>query len=61
MITKTKQNWNVGQIVKVGFMTLKVLSVKAVKDNLPDIYTLENPKNGKKYEFVPHNGLSCID
>lgn len=61
MITKTKQNWNIGQTVKVGFMTLKVLSVKAVKDNLPDIYTLENPKNGKKYEFVPHNGLNAID
>jgi hypothetical protein len=60
MITKTKQNWNIGQTVKVGFMTLKVLSVQSIKDSLPDIYTLESPKTGKKYQFIPHNGLTAI-
>jgi hypothetical protein len=56
----SKQNWDIGNMVKVGFMFLKVLSVEAVKDGLPDIYILENPKNGKKYEFIPHNGLSAL-
>jgi hypothetical protein len=60
MINNSKQNWSIGNLVKVGFMTLKVLEVKAVKDYLPDIYILENPKNGKRYEFIPHNGLTAI-
>lgn len=56
----SKQSWEIGSMVKVGFMLLKVLAVKAVKDGLPDIYTLENPKNGKRYEFIPHMGLSAL-
>ena len=59
MITRTKQNWAIGEWVKVGFMRLKVLSVRAEYDMLPDIYTLESA-SGKKYEFIPHNGLSAI-
>ena len=60
MISNTKQNWTVGETVKVGFLTLKVLSVTAIKDGLPDIYTLENLKGTQKYEFIPHNGLNKI-
>jgi hypothetical protein len=56
----SKQDWSIGKMVKVGFMALKVLGVKAVKDGMPDIYILENPKNGKRYEFIPHYGLSAI-
>lgn len=59
MIKHYKQDWSVGNWVKVGFMKLKVLGFKAVKDGLPDIYTLE-AENGKKYEFIPHNGLYAI-
>lgn len=40
MITNTRQNWLVGSVVKVGFLTLRVLGAEAVKDGLPDIYTL---------------------
>lgn len=57
--SKPKQDWSIGNEVKVGFMKLKVLSVRAVVDGLPDIYTLESA-NGKKYEFIPHNGLYAI-
>jgi hypothetical protein len=60
MIKNSKQNWNIGEMVNVGFMKLKVLEIKQVYDYLPDIYILENPKNGKKYEFIPHNGLNLI-
>jgi hypothetical protein len=60
MITKTKQNWEIGNIVKVGFLTLRVVSVKAIKDGMPDIYTLENLNGTKRYEFTPYNGLERI-
>ena len=59
MVNRTKQDWSIGNVVKVGFMKLQVESVKAVKDGMPDIYTLISEK-GKKYEFIPHNGLYAI-
>lgn len=54
------KNWNVGAIVKIGFMTLRVLGVRTEKDYLPDIYTLESLDGSKRYEFIPHNGLNRI-
>ena len=59
MISRTKQNWSIGEWVKVGFMKLKVVGARAEKDGMPDIYSLESA-NGKKYEFIPHNGLYAI-
>lgn len=59
-ITRSKQDWTPGNVVKVGFLSLRVLSVVAVKDWLPDIYTLESLDGTKKYEFIPHNGLSRV-
>ena len=59
MIIKTKQDWSIGSWVKVGFMKLKVVSMKSVVDDLPDIYTLVS-ESGKMYEFIPHNGLYAI-
>lgn len=60
MIQNSKQNWAVGETVKVGFLKLVVVSVRAVKDYLPDIYTLESAK-GVRYEFVPHHGLTRLE
>jgi hypothetical protein len=60
MITKTKQNWQPGSIVKVGFLKLRVLSARAEYDGRPDIYTLESIDGAKRYEFIPHNGLTLI-
>lgn len=60
MITRTKQNWTPGQVVKVGFLSLRVVSARAVKDYLPDIYTLSSLDGSKTYEFIPHNGLTRI-
>ena len=59
-ITKTRQDWTPGNTVKVGFLTLRVLDVKAVYDGLPDIYTLESLDGQKRYESIPHNGLTRI-
>jgi hypothetical protein len=60
MITRTKQTWTVGAVVKVGFLSLRILDVRAVKDGMPDIYTLESLDGLKRYEFIPHNGLTRI-
>ena len=60
MIRKTKQNWTIGETVKVGFMVLRVKAFKAVKDYLPDLYLLESLDHQKFYEFIPHNGLAKL-
>jgi hypothetical protein len=53
-------NWSIGAIVNIGFMkNLKVVAIQAIKDSMPDIYTLESI-NGTRYEFIPHNGLHKI-
>lgn len=59
IINKNK-NWEVGSLVNIGFMkNLKVTGVRAEYDGLPDIYSIEST-TGKKYEFIPHNGLYAI-
>lgn len=60
MITKTKQDWTIGNVVRVGFLTLRVIAVRAEYDYMPDIYTLESLDSTKQYEFIPHNGLNRI-
>lgn len=60
MITKSKQDWSIGSVVKVGFMTLTVTGITATPgDYKPDSYQLVNSK-GVKYEFVPYNGLTKL-
>ncbi len=60
-IRKSRQQWEVGRIVQVGFMrSLQVVEGPIpVKDGLPDIYRLR-ASNGQLYEFCPHNGLSKV-
>lgn len=61
MIRNSKQNWEVGATVKVGFMTLQVRAAVATPgDYLPDAYILSNLAGDKLYSFVPHNGLTSI-
>ena len=45
------QEWNPGEMVKVGFLTLEVV------ERVGGEYRLWNPSTGKKYVFVPHMGL----
>jgi len=60
MIKNSKQVWEVGEAVKVGFMTLIVCAKVATPgDYAPDAYALSNAKGDKFYRFVPHNGLSA--
>lgn len=61
MITHTKQNWQPGSIVKVGFLSLMVQAViETPRNYAPDAYLLTNPK-GQNYLFVPHKGLERYD
>ena len=61
-ISNSKQSWNIGDRVRVGFMkNLLVTQIDAIYDGLPDIYTLENTNNGKLYQFTPHNGIERIN
>jgi len=58
MIQNSKQTWEPGQTVKVGFMSLEVVAKVATPgDYMPDAYALKSGK-GQFYRFVPHNGLS---
>jgi len=59
MIKNSKQSWEVGQSVRVGFLSLTVITPLAASgDGLPGKYILTNGK--QLYAFVPHNGLSKI-
>lgn len=62
MITNSKQNWNVGCTVRVGFHTLIVkAAIETPGDYAPDAYILTNMAGTQLYKFVPHNGLQKID
>jgi len=62
MIKNSKQNWEVGEAVKVGFLTLIVSAKVATPgDYLPDAYVLTDKSATKFYRFVPHNGLVRCD
>lgn len=60
MITKSKQAWQVGQQVKVGFLSglTVVAKVATPGDFAPDAYVLV--RGEQFYTFVPHNGISKI-
>ena len=57
MITFSSQKWLPGEVVKVGFLMLRVVSCRAVKDGQPDIYSMESIDGLRRYEFIPHRGL----
>ena len=61
MITRSKQSWQPGNIVKVGFLSLMVqAAIETPKNYAPDAYLLSNAK-GQNYLFIPHKGLTRYD
>lgn len=59
MIANSKQLWEVGEAVKVGFLTLIVKAkVKTPGDYRPDAYALTNVRGDRFYRFVPHYGIT---
>ncbi|RKR46278.1 hypothetical protein [Paraburkholderia sp. BL17N1] len=61
MIKNSKQSWEVGSTVKVGFLSLTVKAAIATPgDFAPDAYILVNKAGTQLYKFVPHNGVEKI-
>lgn len=61
MIQNSKQAWEVGEWVKVGFLQLRVTGKEATPgDYMPDAYLLTDKTGTKTYRFVPHNGLQRL-
>lgn len=61
MINHSKQNWQAGSIVKVGFMSLMVqAAIETPRNYAPDAYLLSGAK-GQNYLFVPHKGIEKYD
>lgn len=62
MIRKSKQVWQVGETVNVGFLRLRILAKVATPGNwLPDQYALTNADGSRFYRFVPHNGCERME
>ena len=56
-----KNKWEIGNVVKVGFVTLRVIEIVPTPgDYAPDKYLLESIDGSKRYSFVPHKGLNRI-
>jgi hypothetical protein len=58
---RSKQDWAIGKVVKVGFLNLRIVACTAVKDGMPDIYSMESVDGLKKYQFIPHHGLERVN
>ena len=62
MVKNSKQVWEVGEMVKVGFLSLIVTAKEPTPgDFMPDAYLLVSRDGQKQYRFVPHNGLQRIN
>jgi hypothetical protein len=62
MIRNSTQKWEVGQTVRVGFLSLVVRAKVATPgDGMPDAYLLTNAAGDRLYCFQPHCGCRAID
>lgn len=62
MVQNSKQVWEVGEVVKVGFLSLRITRKEATPgDFAPDAYYLTDKTGTKEYRFVPHNGLERLN
>lgn len=53
---KRTQVWEVGETVKVGFLTLNITA----KEPATNSYLLTNKDGSKKYRFTPHLGIERL-
>jgi len=61
MVKRSTQVWEVGQTVKVGFLSLVITAKEPTPgDYMPDAYHLRSLDGSKTYRFVPHNGLERV-
>lgn len=60
-MTKSKQVWAVGEMVKVGFLSLRITGTeKNAGWNNQTGYLLTNADGSKNYRFTPHEGLERL-
>ena len=63
MITNSKQVWQIGETVQVGFLRLRITAREPTPgDYAPDAYHLCGlGKNAeRRYRFVPHKGIERL-
>ena len=61
MIRNSKQQWEVGNTVRAGFVSVTIKAKCFTPgDGLPDLYICTNAAGDKLYAFIPHNGLARI-
>jgi hypothetical protein len=59
MVRNSKQNWTIGQTVRVGFLSLTVVAgLEATGDGLAGAYILTN--GAQLYAFIAHRGVHKI-
>lgn len=63
MRTKQGNQWVAGNVVKVGFLKLRVIGPvqNCSYYGLPQAYILKSLDGKVAYEFVPHNGLHRLN
>lgn len=53
-----RENWTAGEIVRVGFLTLRVIArIPTPGNHSPDEFAMENLAGSKFYTFCPHRGI----
>ncbi len=61
MRKNTKQDWQPGAQVRVGFLTFTVIAmIPTPGDGRPDAYLLKNLAGTQCYRFVPHFGVEKV-
>lgn len=61
MVRKSKQCWEVGETVKVGLLSLRILAKVATPGNyLPDQYALTSADGSRFYHAIPYNGCTRV-
>ena len=63
MINNSTQSWQVGEVVQVGFMRLRITSkIPTPGNHKPDEYMLCGLGNNadRNYKFTPHHGIERV-
>lgn len=57
------QEWSLGEVVKVGFLTLRVIADKIPTPGnyAADEWALESLNGSRFYRFTPHHGLYRVE
>lgn len=56
-----QQSWEVGSIVQVGFLRLRVITAGIGGDYTDNAYELESLDGSRVYKFEPHYGLTRLN